>query len=65
MLESIYFFFLNLQAQNLPFFLKRVATQVFSCGVYEIFKNTFFYRTPPVTVSAPVVAASVFFLKKK
>ena len=30
---------------------KRDSTQVFPCEVCEIFKNTFFYRTPPVTVS--------------
>ena len=59
-------FFLKKLAGSKPaiFFKKKVATQVFSCEVYEIFKNTFFYRTPLVTVSAPVVAASVFFLKK-
>ena len=37
--------------------------QLFSCEVSEIFKNTFSYRTPPVTASAPLGAASVFFLK--
>ena len=26
-------------------------TQAFSCEFCQIFKNTFFYRTPPVTVS--------------
>ena len=26
-------------------------TQTFFCEIYEIFKNTFFYRTPPVGVS--------------
>ena len=37
---------------------------MFSCEVCEIFMNTFSYRTPPLTASAPPVAASVFFLKK-
>ena len=31
--------------------------------VCEIFENFFSYRTPPVTASAPPVAASVVFLK--
>ena len=31
--------------------------------VCKIFKNTIFHRTPPVTASAPPMAASVFFLK--
>ena len=26
-------------------------SQVFSCEYYEVFKNTFFYRTPPVAAS--------------
>ena len=42
---------------------KKSPTQVLSCEVCEIFKNTFSYRTSPVTASAPPVAASVFFLK--
>ena len=37
---------------------------MFSCKVYEIFKNTVSYQIPPVTASAPPVAVSVFFLKK-
>ena len=36
--------------------LKKASTQAFSCEVSKIFKNTVFYRTPPVTASA-------FFLK--
>ena len=39
--------------------MNRTPTQVFSCGVCEIFKITFSYRTPSVT-SEPSVAASVF-----
>ena len=29
-------------------FIKETLTQVFSCEICEIFKNTFFQRTPPV-----------------
>ena len=25
--------------------------QLFSCEIYKIFKNIFFYKTPPVAVS--------------
>ena len=32
-------------------FLKKTPTQVFSCEICEIFKNTFFYRTPPAAAS--------------
>ena len=42
-------------------FIKKTPTQVFSCEVCEIFKNTFSYRTPLVTASAPPVAAPTFF----
>ena len=28
-----------------------ILTQVFSCEICEIFKNTFLYRTPPVVAS--------------
>ena len=31
--------------------LKRTSTQLFCCKYYKIFKNSFFYRTPPVAVS--------------
>ena len=31
--------------------LKETPTQVFSCEICEIFKNTFFYRTHPVAAS--------------
>ena len=54
------FFLKNLQAEGLQLYLKKTPTQVFSCGVCETFKNTFFYRAPPVTASVPPVAASVF-----
>ena len=54
-------FLKNLQAEGLQLHEKKTSTEVFSCAVYEIFNNTFSYRTPPVTASAPLVAASVFF----
>ena len=34
------------------FIEKETPTQVFSCEICDIFKNNFFYRTPPV--AAPV-----------
>ena len=42
---------------------KKTPTHVLSCELCKIFKNTFFYRTPLVTASAPLVAASGFFQK--
>ena len=39
------FFLIKLQAFRPE---KETPTQVFSCEYCEIFKNTFFYRTPPV-----------------
>ena len=44
-------------------FIKDSNTGVFLWSLGN-FKNNFSYRTPPVTVPAPPVAASVFFLKK-
>ena len=44
----------NLQAEPLQLHKKMTPTQVLSCEVCKIFKNTFSYRTPPV-------AATVFF----
>ena len=36
--------------------------QVFSCEISEIFKNTSFYRTPPVAASGRlIVPRSIFF----
>ena len=31
--------------------LRRVSPQVFACEICKIFKNTFFYRTPPMATS--------------
>ena len=44
-------------ALGLHFIEKETLAQVFSCEFWEIFKNTFFYRTP-------LVAASVLALNK-
>ena len=41
-------------------YLKKTPTKMFFCKVFEIFKKTFLYRTPPVTASAPPVTASIF-----
>ena len=35
--------------QACNFIKKETLAQVFSCEFFEISKNTFFYRTPPVT----------------
>ena len=38
--------------QPCSFFLKKTPTQIFSCEYCEIFKGSFFYRTPLVTTLA-------------
>ena len=42
------------------FIKKDTPTQVFSCEFCEIFKSTFFYRTPPVAASKEILL--LFFL---
>ena len=37
----------TLRHEGCNFLKKETLTQVFSCEFCEIFKNTFFYRTPP------------------
>ena len=37
--------------QSLKLYKKETQTQVFSCEICEIFKNTFFYGTPPIAAS--------------
>ena len=44
-------FFINLQAAACNFTKIEILAQVFSCKLYEIFKNTVFYETPPVAAS--------------
>ena len=42
------FFMTKLKALSPATLLKKTPTQVFSCKICEIFKNTFFYSTPRV-----------------
>ena len=58
---AVFFFKKNVQAQGLQLYFKKASKQVFSCEVYETFKNNFFLNRTPVTASAPPVAASGFF----
>ena len=44
-------FLIKLQAEACNFSKKETLTQVFSCQFWEIFKKTFFHRTPPVAAS--------------
>ena len=60
--ESTWSLFLKgLQAEDLQLYFKKSPAQVFSYEVCKIFKNNFFYGTPPVTAFALPMAASVFF----
>ena len=42
-------------AEAYNFIKKETLTQVFSCEFFEIFKNTFFYRTPSVAASEDAI----------
>ena len=44
-------FLIKLQAKGCNFIKKETLVQLFSCEFCEIFKNTFFYRTPLVAAS--------------
>ena len=44
-------YLIKLQAEACNFTKKETLTQVFSCELYEISKNTFSYRIPPVAAS--------------
>ena len=44
-------FLIKLQAWELQLYKKETLAQVLSFEVYEVFNNTYFYRTPPVAVS--------------
>ena len=46
---------------SVTLFKKEVLAQVFSCEIYEIFKNTFFYRTPQVAAWVGVEVFINFF----
>ena len=45
------YFLIKLQAKAWNFIKKESLTQMFSCEISEIFKNTFFYRTPATVAS--------------
>ena len=49
LLESVFNKVTDLK--GLQRYQKETATQMFSCEIYEIFKDTIFYRTPPVAGS--------------
>ena len=57
-------FLISLQDEGLQLYFKKAPAQVLSFEICEIFRNTFFYGTPPVTAFALPVTASVFFFKK-
>ena len=44
-------FLIKLQAWELQLYKKETLAQVLSFEIYEVFNNTYFYRTPPVAVS--------------
>ena len=46
--------FFNKVAGTCNFIKKETLTQVFSCEFCEIYKNTFFHRTPPVAASETI-----------
>ena len=48
MLESLFSKVAGLRPATI---LKEAETQLFSCEIYEILKNTFYYRTPPVAAT--------------
>ena len=51
-------FLIKLQAWRpvgLQCYEEEIPTQLFTCEIWEIFKNTFFYRTSPVAASGHVI----------
>ena len=48
-------FLIKLQAETCNFILKKALAQAFSCEFSEIFKNTFFYKTPPMVASDEIM----------
>ena len=44
------------------FYKKETPTQVFRCGYCDIFKNSFFYRTPPVAASDYLIIYNQYIL---
>ena len=45
----------NHRPEACNFIKKETLTQVFSCEFYEIYKNTFYYRTPLVAASGALI----------
>ena len=43
---------IKFQTLRLATLLKKTPTQLFFSEIYKIFKNTFFYKTPPVAAFA-------------
>ena len=61
-------FLIKLQASGRSLFIKKEAlAQVFSCEIWEIFKNTFSYRTPLVAASKwrTILFSVLILLEKK
>ena len=54
-LESLFKKVAGLKAYS--FIKKETPAKVFSCKFYEIFKDTFFYRTPPVAASEEMISS--------
>ena len=53
-------FLIKLLAPGLQFIKKETLAQAFFCESWEIFKNTFLYKTPPVAVSVIFIFVSRF-----
>ena len=54
------FLFLKLQTWGLQLYQIETPIQVFSCKICKIFKNIFFYRTPPVAASVYTFLFTLF-----
>ena len=59
--EDVYKNCTKFTASACNFIKKETLAQVFSSEFYEIFKNSFFHRTPPVAVSEGNKTASEVF----
>ena len=57
-------FLMKLQASACNFIKKEPLAQEFSCEFCEIFKNIFFYRTPPVAPSEHFQRGACFKWRK-
>ena len=50
------------EARGLQIFKKETQTQMFSCEIHKIFKNTYFYRTSSMAASENIVPKSLIAL---